>query len=66
VPVSKVKITVTRTLSYTGSATWPDDYGNLTLAESVAHEQDNDYVSELLLEHGKLTTTVTSTELGEE
>lgn len=63
---SKFKIIVTRVLARTSSATWPDDYGDLTLAEAVAYEQDNDYVSELLLTEGKLSTTVTSAELTED
>jgi hypothetical protein len=66
VPQSKVKITVTRTLSYTGSATYPDDYPGMTLAEAVTHEQDVESAYEVLEQSGKLSTTVTTTELAEE
>lgn len=63
---SRAKITVTRTLAYTGSATWPDDYPGMSLGEAVAYEQDEDNVHELLAIEGKLSTTVTTTELPED
>lgn len=63
---SRFKINVVRVLSQSTTATWPDDYPGLTLAEAVASEQDNVRAVELLGEQGKLSTTVTSTELTED
>jgi hypothetical protein len=61
----RIQMIVVRMVSHTTSTVWPDDYPGMSFAEACAYERNDVNASALLANEGKMSMTITTTEISE-